>query len=391
MLLAYNRKARSAAAGAACTALVLLSGGSATTASAQVAGSPGWCSESHLSTRLNTAISTTMRETRAPGVMVGVWSPNCGYEKASGVANKVTRAPMRTDFYVRIGSVTKTYTVTALLQLVDAGKVRLDDPIGKYVKGVPAGSRITLRELAGMRSGLFNYSTDEKFDHRALIDPYRTWTPRQLLRFSFSHRLVFPPGKGFQYSNTNTILLGLVIEKVSGLPLPTFIERHILRPLGLRDTLFPTDNSFPRPHPQGYTEQTLDGSIANATRWNPSWGWAAGAMISTLQDSRTWAKALATGTLLKPGTQAQRFDTVTPPGANPRVGYGLGLFTAEGWIGHNGSLPGYQSLTVYLPQEKTTLVVFVNSDISPAQGGTLSTAFGTAITRIITPGHVFRL
>jgi D-alanyl-D-alanine carboxypeptidase len=115
-------------------------------------------------------------------------------------------------------------------------------------------------------------------------------------------------------------------------------------------------------------------------------------VISTLDDMRTWARALATGTLLEPETQAQRLETVTPPGFNPAAGYGLGLFDVDGWIGHNGSLPGYQTLVVYLPQDDLTLVVLLNTDESvPGSGEPPSSAFGTAITQVISPDHVFDL
>src|SRR5919199_1149672 len=254
------------------------------------------------------------------------------------------------------------------------------------------GHRITLRELARMQSGLFNYSEDEDFQRALVTDPYRPFTPQELLGYAFAHPLDFPPGQGFHYSNTNTTLLGLVIEQVSGLPLHEFLEQRVFQPRELEDTSFPTDNAFPQPHAQGYTQQTLDGSETVATDWNPSWGWAAGAVISTLDDMRTWARALATGTLLEPGTQAQRLETVTPPGFNPAAGYGLGLFDVDGWIGHNGSLPGYQTLVVYLPQDDLTLVVLLNTDESvPGSGEPPSSAFGTAITQVISPDHVFDL
>jgi D-alanyl-D-alanine carboxypeptidase len=377
----------------AALALAPLSGPSP--AWAQDSASPttagAWCESTQTTKHLDAAVSDTLRRTGVPGAIVGVWGSHCRYEKAVGIADKATGAPMRTDFYSRIGSETKTFTITGVLQLVDEGKIGLDDPIATYVPGVPEGDRITLRQLAGMRSGLFPYSADEDFVNALLADPNRPWTPQELLSYSFRHPLDFQPGQGLEYSNTNTILLGLVVEKVSGLPLHKYVRQRIAEPLQLEHTLFPTDASFPKPHAQGYTQQTPDGSETVATDWNPSWGWAAGAMISTLHDLRTWGRAVATGALLSPETQAQRLQTVSAPPLPPDVGYGLGIFVAEGWIGHNGSLPGYESLTLYLPQQQTTLVVLLNSD-EPAPGiPEPSSAFGTAITKIISPDHVFQL
>ncbi|MCX4819954.1 beta-lactamase family protein [Streptomyces sp. NBC_01142] len=339
--------------------------------------------------RLDKAIRQVMREAKVPGVIVALSAPGKGsYIRTFGVADKATGAPMEPDLNMRIGSETKTFTVTALLELVDEGKVGLDDPIAKYIDGVPNGDRITLRDLAEMRSGLFNYTMDEGFFKALTSDPRRPFTPQELLDFSFKHPVQFQPGEKFDYCNTNLILLGLVVEKAGGMPLHDFIEQNVVKPAGLRHTLFPTGAEFPSPHAHGYTNQTASGKVEDSTDWNPSWGWAAGAMISDLQDLRSWARTLATGTLLTPETQAQRLKTepTTIPGAH----YGLGIFNVQGWIGHNGSLPGYESLTIYLPEAQATLVVLLNTDILHDQAEP-STLFGQAITRIVTPEHVFNL
>jgi D-alanyl-D-alanine carboxypeptidase len=343
-----------------------------------------------LAQRLDTAVNQAMTAAGVPGSIIGIWGPDGTYVRAFGVADKTTRDSMKTDFYSRIGSVTKTFTVTAVLQLADQGKLGLDDPIAEFVDGVPLGDRITLRQLARMQSGLFNYSASPEFQKAMFADPRRPFTPHELLDYAFAQPNNFPPGEGFEYCNTNTILLGLVVQKVSGQPLHSYIHDHILGPLGMNDTSFPTTNAFPDPHAQGYTVQTADGKEATATDWDPSWGWAAGAMISTLDDMRIWAVALATGKLLTPQMQAQRLQTVGSPGMPPQDGYGLGIFNLGGWIGHNGSLPGYQTVVVYLPQKQTTLVILTNTDIE-YQGGEPSTTLATAITKELTPDHIYSL
>ncbi|MFD3718450.1 serine hydrolase domain-containing protein [Streptomyces sp. NPDC058674] len=338
--------------------------------------------------KLDAAIAKTLAETKVPGVIVGLWAPGKGsYVKTFGVADKATGAPMETDLNFRIGSETKTFTVTALLQLVDQGKAGLDDPIGKYVPGVPNGDEITLRELAGMRSGLFNYSEDPDFDKALETNPDRPFTPQELLAYSFKHPVQFAPDAEFEYSNTNLILLGLVVEKITGRPLHEVVNEDVLVPAGLGATLFPVGNRYPDPHPQGYTNQSASGRIVNSTDWDPSWAWAAGAMISNLQDLRSWAKTVATGTLLKPATQAERLRT-RPVGNIPGAGYGLGIFDVQGWIGHNGSIPGYQTLTVYLPEADATMVIELNTDVA-VDGQEPSTLFGEAVTAIVAPDHVY--
>lgn len=340
-----------------------------------------------LTARLDKAIADVRRKADIPGVVVGLWMPGKGsYVRATGVADTATGRPMTTDPYIRIGSETKTFTVTALLQLVDDGRIRLDDPISKYIHGVPGGKRITLRHLAEMRSGLFPYSADADFEHDLLSDPSRSFTPRELLAYGFKHKNTFKPGKQFQYSNSNLVLLGLVIEKVSGHNLVDFIDKRVLRPADLRHTLFPLDAEFPEPHPRGYTNQTLSGDVEDSTDWNPSWAWAAGAMISNLHDLRRWAKIVATGTLLSPQTQKERLKTL--PTGFPGTSYGLGIFNSDGWIGHNGSIPGYESVTVYLPSKKATLVVLLNTDIS-YEGKEPSSVLAQKITEIVTPKNIY--
>src|SRR5215213_180299 len=147
--------------------------------------------------RLDAAINQAMTAAAVPGAIIGIWGPDGTYVRAFGQADKASRAPMKTDFYSRIGSQTKTFTATAVLQLADEGKVGLDDPIAKYIDGVPQGDKITLRQLARMQSGLFNYSEAKGFQQALFADPRRPFTPQELLGFAFSEPNVFPPGEGF--------------------------------------------------------------------------------------------------------------------------------------------------------------------------------------------------
>lgn len=177
-----------------------------------------------------------------------------------------------------------------------------------------------------------------------------------------------------------------MIEKVTGCQLADVIHERVLRPAGLRHTLFPQHDEFPEPHPRGYTDQTLSGEVEDVTPWNPSWAWAAGAMISDLHDLRRWAKVVATGELLSPETQAQRLRTL--PTGYPGTDYGLGIFETNGWIGHNGSIPGYETVTVYLPSQHASLVIMINTDVV-VEGQEPSTLLARAITAVATPDNVY--
>ncbi|MEU3572730.1 serine hydrolase domain-containing protein [Kitasatospora sp. NPDC036755] len=343
-----------------------------------------------VTSRLDTAIKQVMSQVSIPGVIVGYTTPDGSYQRAFGVADKDTGTAMSPDLYMRIGSVTKTFTATGILRLVDQGKLSLDDPVSKYVPNVPGGDGITLRQLGDMRSGLFNYTLDSGFQQAFFNDPTRPFPPSELLGYAFKHPANFAPDAKFEYSNTNLILLGLVVEKVGGQPLNDFLKAQVFDPAGLTRTSLPTDAAFPDPHAHGYTNQTASGAVEDATDWNPSWGWAAGAVISTLADLQTWSKELATGEpLLKPATQAERLKFKST-GDTPDLGYGFGVFTTHGWIGHNGSLPGYESVVIYLPQAKASLVILLNTDITHDQSEP-STFLARAITQIVSPNNVYTL
>ncbi|GAA3058357.1 serine hydrolase domain-containing protein [Kitasatospora albolonga] len=340
--------------------------------------------------RLDEAIERVRQETGTPGVIAGLWLPGRGeYLKTFGVADKQTGEPMDPAMHFRIGSETKTFTITALLKLVDWGLVDLDAPISTYLDGVPCGDEITIRQMAEMRSGLYSYTFDPDFQHDLLSNPQRSFTPQELLGYAFKHDNVFAPGTQFQYSNTNTVLLGLVVEKLGNLPLQDFLLRNVTGPAGLDETFLAHDTALPSPYPHGYTNQTLSGEVEDSTHWNPSWAWAAGAMVSDLCDLRDWAKVLATGELLTPATQHEREKFVPVPGLSDG-GYGLGLFATHGWIGHDGSLPGYESVTMYLPEADATMVILLNTDVLH-DGHEPSGLFAKAVTEIATPDHVYTL
>src|SRR5260370_37951408 len=223
-----------------------------------------------------------------------------------------------------------------------------------------------------MTSGLFNYAEDKQgFVQPLLADPYKVWQPQEVLAIAFKHPPYFAPGKDFHYSNTNTVLLGLIIEQLTHLSAAQAFQRYIFGPLGLHQTSLPprSSSAIPNPHAQGYmygTDFTGIGPTLNVTDWNPSWGWTAGSAISTLHDLQIWAKALATGRLLSAATQKQRLNgaTCAPIWLGKPQCYGLGVIDYGGFIGHNGSLSGYQNWMGYQPQQGGTIIVLVNLNVA---------------------------
>ena len=305
-----------------------------------------------------------------PGALAGVWSPDGEWTGSVGTTGADQQeAPTPAD-HTRIGSITKAFTVTALLQQVEKGTLSLSDPIGKYVPGLPNGRTATLRDLAQMTSGIPSYSQDKRWLTAYFTDTSRTFTAQQLVDYVKGADPMFRPGRKFYYSNTNTVALGLAIEKVTGRPLADVLNEGIIQPLGLTGTSWPGESpDLPEPYLSGQTEQGLpEGAIKDATNWNPSWANAAGEMISTLPDLHTWGVALATGEgLLEAKTQQLRLDSLDEnlsiTGNSAAAVYGIGLGRVDGWVGHTGELPGYNTSVQYDPKTRTTVVVMVNSDI----------------------------
>jgi D-alanyl-D-alanine carboxypeptidase len=303
----------------------------------------------------------SFRLAAAPGAIVGVRTPQGTWTAAYGLADPETGVPMTTDMHMRIGSVTKTFTGTLILQLAQQGKLSITDTIDKYYPGIPNGDRITLEQLANMTSGTASYYTDA-FLKRYFSHPEGTFTPDELIAYGVSASPIFEPGEMFNYSNTNTVLLGKVIEKVTGQPASSVLQQQILGPLGMADSSLPTTSpDIPSPHPQGYTLQgnTTLGQPLDATDWNPSFGWTAGGMISNLADLLTYDRALGTGQgLLPAATQVERLQSIPAP-----AGYGFALGCIDGWVGHTGELPGFNTSLFYDTTTDTSVVVMVNSDI----------------------------
>lgn len=298
----------------------------------------------------------------SPGAIVGVRTPEGTWVDAIGIGDPVTGTPASVDDFSRVGSITKTFTSSLVLQLVEAGELSLDDPIDEYVDGVPNGDEITIRMLLNMTSGIQSYTADETFTNALFADPTAAWTPDQLLEAGLGLEPLFAPGTDFYYSNTNYILLGTVIEEITGRPYPEVLQTEILEPLELGDTSFPDRSEIPDPHLSGISLQgTPDDSQepVETTDWSPTSAWTAGQIISTLDDLLVWGRALATGQgFLDEEMAVERLEAIPEEG-----GYGFGMGCLSGWVGHTGDIPGYNTTVYHHTASDTTVVVLVNSDI----------------------------
>lgn len=320
--------------------------------------------------KLDKIVADSMDKYKSPGMVLGVWSKDREYLNASGKAHIDTGRRMNHSDLFRIGSLTKTYVGTVILQMIDEGLLNLDDTVDKYIATVPNGKNITIRMLLNMTSGLYNYSESEAWSKIAGENLLYKWDPYELLYYAFMEKPYFPPGQGFHYSNTNTIMLGIIIEKLSKDKLENQIKIRILDKLNLVNTSFPNTHTYAGQYIHGYMYNE-DKPEDWSEKMDPSWGWAAGAIISNISDLKTYIKALGDGAFLSPDLQQKRFKDCVKnnlPGDNTFY-YCLGAFKAGGFYGHNGGLPGYVNIAMHNPDSGATVVLMLNTQ--PAGSATL--------------------
>jgi len=333
--------------------------------------------------RLAAVLAAAMAADKAPGAIAGVWQNGRSWTAARGTGDLATGAPMSLADHFRMASNTKAVVATAVLRLVDQGRVGLTDPVSDYVAGVPGGRHITITELLQHTSGLADYDTDA-FQAAVFAHPTRRWATGTLLALGYARSPLFPPGTAWSYSNTGYLLLGEVIQKVTGQPLATALRQLISVPLGLRATSFPATPRLPAPHPHGYVTETAGAGLTDITTLSPTIAGAAGAMVSTLADLHTLATAIGDGALLTPATQRLRLRTVPIRGAPSYVGYGLGLIVLNDFYGHDGEIPGFISAILSSPAHHATIVVMLNNSTA---GGDAALTLAAQLAKILVPSE----
>jgi len=342
---------------------------------------------------LQTMVDTTARELLIPGALVVLRTPQGEFTVSYGTTLLGATSPPAADTHFRIASNTKTMTAAVIVLLAQEGKLSLNDPVSKYVPGVPNGDNITITELLNMRSGLYSYDDDPEFWAMLERDPTKVWSPAEVLAIAFTHPPYFPPGKGYHYSNTNYALLGLIAERMDEKPLASCLQDRLFGPLGLKDTLLPaiTLNTLPEPYSHGYlyggcsfsnlTDKPYPSDVRAAVRagtlkpddctgQNSSYASAAGGVISTANDLAVWIKALVGGKVLNADYQRQWLDSLQPEDPSKPEGqkYGYGISQIS-WgpntiYFHGGEMPGFNSKISYDPTNKLTLIIWTNLTVS---------------------------
>ena len=337
-------------------------------------------------------VETTAKELLLPGAIVRLRTPQGNIAFGYGATELGGTTSPRADTHFRAASNTKTMTAAVIVLLVQEGKLRFDDPVSKYVEGVPSGDDITISELLKMRSGLYNYTSAPELAESLDNDPTRVWTPRELLAIAFKPPTTFAPSKEYDYCNTNYVLLGLIAEKIKGAPLAKLFQDRLFGPLGMKHTLLPanTSNTIPELYSHGYLYGSSSYALVDApypadlqaadkagtlkpnddTGQNPSYAYAAGGVISTADDLAIWMRALVGGKLFDAHYLRRWLDSLEPQDPSKPLGqkYGYGIsqitFGPNSVYFHGGEMPGYNSFMGYDPVNAVTLIVWTSLTIS---------------------------
>ncbi len=286
--------------------------------------------------------------------------------------------PATKDMHFRNGAIAFAYISTLLLQLVDEDKASLDDKLSKWFPDIPHADSVTLKMLANMTSGYADYVLDEDLTADIYDDPFRIWTPHELVSFGVFKPLLFEPGTNWAYSHTNYIILGQVLEKISGKPLAELMEERIFRRLGLDNTKASITAEIPAPVLHAFSSERREALgvpsdarfYEESTFWNPSWTTAPGAVQTTnVYDAMKSLEAIGAGTLVSPSShraQVSRelvgFGSKTEECPTCRAldavhGYGIGVFLYGSWVVQPPLFGGYAATAAYHPGEKIAIGV----------------------------------
>ena len=337
-----------------------------------------------LRARLQATLDSIHAAGRFPGVTAGVvLGDGTAFGLASGFADTARRIRMTPNDRLLQGSVGKTYVAAVALQLVHEGKIRLDEKVSAYLGTEPwygrlaNGTDVTVRQLMNHTSGIVRYEFKPEFTRDLTANPAKAWRPQELIAYLLDTPAPFVAGQGWEYSDSNYILLGMIIERVTGNSYYAEMQRRLLRPLGLRNTV-PSDSRTIPGLAQGYAgaNNAFGGADAMITDGqfaiNPQFEWTGGGIASTSEDLARWAKALYEGRAFDASLMPQALDGV-PARLGRDVRYGLGIMLRPTPLGvtwgHSGFFPGYLTEVMYFPDTKVAIAVQVNTSVQRSLGG----------------------
>jgi len=317
--------------------------------------------------KLQQLLDQKVAQHKIPGAVMAVGLPGTQtWVGVSGVSNLSDNKPITAQDKFRIGSNTKTFTAMAILQLAQEGALGLDDSLAKWLPGIMpnyagASNSITIRQMLQHTSGIFSFTEDGNWGNNFLTNPLYRYAPSDLIAIANSHPAYFAPGAGFKYSNTNYVLLALIIEKATGRAFEEEIRRRFILPLGLANTNVPFmgDSLISGNFSHGYNN--YQGQMFDYTVLDPSSTWSSGNMLSTAEDLTKWVRAVGRGDLLNEEFKKEQFTFVDMvPWENLKYGLGLVSEPANALYGHQGGIVGYSSQMYYVKDRDATIVFLYN-------------------------------
>jgi D-alanyl-D-alanine carboxypeptidase len=337
-----------------------------------------------LAPRLQASLEALAREKDLPGVTASVRLPGCHWHGAAGEALVEPDTEMRAESRLRVGSITKTFVATVALQLQAEGRLSLDATLSQYVPGFPNADHITVRQLLNHTSGVANYTTHPAFRAESHSHLGRPWSFDELVALGASESPALQPGTGWNYSNTNYLLVGFIIERVGGLPLAEQLRARIIEPLGLQSTGLDGGEVLSPLTVHGYERPTQAAPWSDVTGvLHPTAAGAAGALVSSADDISLFYQSLFERPLLPALQRAEMMEWIQT--REPKVPeYGLALMRRTTPVGpghgHSGSFPGYSADAAYFPEPRAAIAILVNTE-----SGSLSDMTGRLLEVLTAP------
>ena len=349
------------------------------------------------SAQIKAALDEWIAQTQYPGAALGVAKGNGVTGFVSGVASRATAAPVQSADLMLAGSTGKTFFAAVAVQLIESGKLGLDDPIEKYLGSrpwfarLPNAREITVRHLMTHTSGLVRYEMNPKFTADLRAQPDKVWTPEEEVAYLLDAKPPFAAGQGWDYSDTNYIVLGMILEQITGTKLYDEVQRRFLTPLGLTRIVPSTSRRIqgliqghagPR-DPLGLPDEVIQNG---AFVINPQFEWTGGGYATSATDLARWGHELYAGKALSAKARALMIDAAVPAQLGPNTKYGLGVIIRETPVGivwgHSGFFPGYQTELIHVVSTGTTIAVQVNSSGPRAQGSRSPLRFALDVAAI---------
>ncbi|HUA99965.1 MAG TPA: serine hydrolase domain-containing protein [Terracidiphilus sp.] len=311
--------------------------------------------------RIDTIASDVLKETGVPSASIAVVEDGkLVYTHAYGMARLEPPMPATTTMRYAVGSISKQFTAAAMLLLQQEGKLSLDDPVGKYVPGLTRGDEVTVREILSHTSGYEDYWPEDY----VMVTMMKPSSAQEILDTWGKKPLDFDPGTEWQYSNTNFVIAGQIVEKVSGEPLMQFLKEHIFGPLGMKSVWNVDQDALTHADPTGYYRHAL-GPLRPAPKEGRGWMFAAGELAMTPHDLALWDESLLSQSILSPESYKEMFTAVKlKDGTATHYGLGEEVRSLDGHpvIEHSGEVSGFVSDNEVLPDADAAVAVLTNQD-----------------------------